>query len=217
MPQLFHPRANTIARVVVVCVLVSPFVALGVHAAFMYSPYFTDQGNTPIQPVPFSHKHHVLEDGIDCRFCHTGVETSMRAGVPPTHTCMECHSQLYTHQKMLEPVRASFAGDTPLRWQQVNRLPDYVYFDHAVHVKDGVGCTTCHGEVEEMPLMRQAKPLTMHWCIDCHRAPGPNLRPPDEIFATHWRPHNNKEESRLLMDHYGVKTTHLTDCSTCHR
>jgi hypothetical protein len=183
----------------------------------MNSPAFTGQGNVPQQPVPFSHKHHVEELGLDCRYCHSAVETSARAGVPPTHVCMACHSQIWTKAPMLAPVRASYRTATPLSWQQVNRLPDYVYFDHAVHVRNGVGCTTCHGPVERMALMRQAEPLTMDWCVSCHRDPGPYLRKPSEIFAAGWVPHGSKAEIRKRIAHYMIKTTHLTDCSTCHR
>lgn len=217
MSQVFRPRANTIARLVLCSIAAAPFVILLVHIVLMNTPHFTDQGNMPMQPVPFSHKHHVLEDGIDCRYCHSTVEVSARADVPPTHVCMECHSQLFTHAPLLAPVRASYATGQPLHWQQVNRLPGYVYFDHAVHVKNGIGCTTCHGEVEQMPLMRQAKPLTMGWCKSCHENPGPNLRPPSQIFATEWWPSHNRQQIERLIAHYGIDKSHLTDCSTCHR
>ncbi len=217
MAQLFRPRANTVARIVLLCVFALPFAALLIHVALMNSPYFTGQGNIPQQPVPFSHKHHVGELGLDCRFCHNSVQTSARAGVPPTHVCMGCHSQLFTHQKILAPVRASYRSGTPLHWQQVNRLPDYVYFDHAVHVNNGIGCTTCHGPVGQMPMMRQARSLTMGFCVACHRDPGRFVRKPSEVFATNWSPHNSQAEIRKLIAHYMIKTTHLTDCSTCHR
>lgn len=217
MPQLFRPRANTIARIILTSVLIAPLAIVGLHAALMNTPHFTGQENTPRQPVPFSHKHHVGELGLDCRFCHTAVETSARAGVPATHVCMECHSQLFTHQKMLGPVRVSYEAGKPIRWQQVNRLPDYVYFNHAVHVKDGIGCTTCHGPVGQMPLMRQARRMTMGFCIACHRDPGRFLRKPGEVFAVDWVPHNSKAEIKRLIDRYEIKTAHLTDCSTCHR
>ena len=217
MSQLFHPRANTIARVVLVCILASPFFALAVHAALMNTPHFTNQGATPQQPVPFSHKHHVGELGLDCRYCHTAVETSSRAGVPATHICMSCHAHLYTHARMLAPVRASFRTGKPLHWQQVNRLPDYVYFNHAVHVRDGIGCTTCHGDVAQMPLVRQARRMTMGFCLNCHRNPGKFIRRPGRIFMTGWTQTNSPAEIRKLISRYMIKTAHLTDCSTCHR
>jgi hypothetical protein len=130
---------------------------------------------------------------------------------------MECHSQLFKHQGILAPVRASYRTGAPIRWQQVNRLPDYVYFDHAVHVKNGIGCTTCHGPVGEMPMMRQARRLTMGFCISCHRNPGPFLRKPSEVFAVNWAPHDDPAEIKELIARYMIRPTHLTDCSTCHR
>ena len=151
------------------------------------SEYVTGRSITYDQPVPFSHAHHVGGLGLDCRYCHTGVETSAVAGIPPTHTCMTCHSQLYTQTAMLAPVRESLADGQPIHWNKVNRLPDYVYFDHSIHVAKGVGCTTCHGDVATMPLMRQAAPLTMGWCLDCHRDPAPNLRPAAAVFDPDWK------------------------------
>lgn len=218
MAQLFRPAANTISRVVLITLLVGPFVAIGFAYAAMRSPYVTSEAFTLKQPVPFSHEHHVGTLGIDCRYCHTSVEKSRFAGIPPTETCMTCHSQLYTSSEMLAPVRTSLAEKRPIRWQRVNSLPDYVYFDHSIHVAKGVGCTTCHGEVETMPLMRKAAPLTMAWCITCHRDPVPHLRPPNEIFATHWRPPKDQmEQGRRLLAEYHIETEHLTDCSKCHR
>ena len=137
----------------------------------MRSSYITDQSVTIEQPVPFSHEHHVNGLGVDCRYCHSAVEKSAMAGIPPTHTCMTCHSELYTQAEMLAPVRKSLADRTPIRWNKVHRLPDYVYFDHSIHIAKGVGCTTCHGDVQHMPLMRQAAPLTMGWCLECTAIP----------------------------------------------
>jgi hypothetical protein len=168
--------------------------------------------------VPFSHEHHVGGLGIDCRYCHTSVETSAFAGLPPTRTCMTCHSQLYTNAAMLAPVRQSLAEGKPIRWVRVNALPDYVYFDHSVHVANGIGCTTCHGRVQEMPLMRQAAPLTMGWCLNCHRDPKPYLRPRDEVFSVSWKPPKDQlEQAKKLLVEYHIKTQHLDDCSRCHR
>ncbi|MGH6683683.1 MAG: cytochrome c3 family protein [Pseudolabrys sp.] len=218
MPQLFRPSANTIARVVLVGILVVPFFLIGLAYAVMRSPYTTGQNITLNQPVPFSHKHHVGEEGIDCRYCHTSVENSPFAGLPPTTTCMTCHSQLFTNAPMLAPVRASLAQHKPIHWQRVHRLPAYVYFDHSIHIAKGVGCTTCHGQVETMPLMRQEAPLTMGWCLDCHRNPVPNLRPRSQIFSTTWTPPADQiEQWRKLLVQYHIDTAHLTDCSRCHR
>src|ERR1700691_4357682 len=155
MAQIFRPYADSVAVWVLVSILVGPFVAIALAYWTMRSNYITDQTITLNQPVPFSHKHHVGDFGLDCRYCHTGVETSRVAGVPPTHVCMTCHSQLYTTSEMPAPVRPSLADNRPIRWNKVNRLPAYVYFDHSIHVAKGVGCTTCHGPVGTMPLMRQ--------------------------------------------------------------
>lgn len=217
MAQLFSPRADTIARVVLVSILLLPAGALALHLLLMNSPYITDVGNTPAQPIPFSHKHHVTEDGIDCRYCHFNVERSATAGVPPTSVCMSCHAHLWNKAAMLEPVRASYASGEPIRWRQVNRLPGYVYFDHSVHIAKGIGCTTCHGLIGEMPLTRQAAPLTMGWCLACHRNPGRYVREPSQIFATQWVPDDDPAKIRRLVSHYLISTKHLTDCSTCHR
>ncbi len=218
MPQLFPPAADTIARVFLVAILVVPILIIAAAYALTQSPYVTGQSITLGQPVPFSHKHHVGEVGLDCRYCHTGVETSAFAGMPPTTTCMTCHSQLFANAEMLAPVRQSLADNKPLHWARVHRLPDYVYFDHSIHVAKGVGCTTCHGQVETMPLMRQETPLTMGWCLDCHRNPAPNLRPRNQIFSTQWTPPEDQlEQGKRLLTEYHIKTEHLADCSRCHR
>jgi hypothetical protein len=218
MAQLFRPSADTFARVILVSILVLPFLAIGGAYALMRSPYITGQSITLNQPVPFSHAHHVGEVGLDCRYCHTSVETSAFAGMPPTTTCMTCHSRLFTNAEMLAPVRQSLAEGKPIRWTRVHRLPDYVYFDHSIHVAKGVGCSTCHGNVAAMPLMRQVAPLTMAWCLDCHRNPAPNLRPLDRIFDTQWTPPKDQDDQgKRLLVAYHIDTAHLTDCSRCHR
>ena len=218
MPQIFRPYADTVARVVLVAILVMPFAAIALAYFVMRSEYITDRSITLHQPVPFSHEHHVSGLGLDCRYCHTGVETSAVAGVPPTHTCMTCHSQLFTQSSMLAPVRLSLAEQRPIHWNKVNRLPQYVYFDHSIHIAKGVGCTTCHGPVGRMPLMRQAAPLTMGWCLDCHRNPAPNLRQADAIFAADWHPPPDQlQQGRKLLAQYMIDNKHLTDCSVCHR
>jgi hypothetical protein len=218
MPQLFRPVADSIARVILFAILLTPFIAAGVGYALTNSQYVTGRTITHGQPVPFSHAHHDGELGIDCRYCHTSVEKAAFAGMPPTKTCMTCHSQLYTNAAMLAPVRQSLAEKKPIHWTRVNRLPDYVYFDHSVHIKNGIGCTTCHGPVNEMPLMRQAAPLTMGWCLSCHRNPKPYLRPRDQVFSTSWKPPKDQaEKARRLLVEYHINTEHLTDCSRCHR
>jgi hypothetical protein len=218
MPQIFRPGADTIARLVLVAIPVVPLATIALLYAVSASPYVTNRSVTRDQPIPFSHEHHAGQLGIDCRYCHSGVETSPVAGVPPTHTCMTCHSQLWTQAEMLAPVRQSLADQRPIRWQRVHRLPDYVYFDHSIHVAKGVGCSTCHGPVTEMKLMRQAEPLTMGWCLDCHRDPAAALRPQGAIFDMHWTPPKDQPaRGRQLMADYHIDAAHLTDCSVCHR
>jgi hypothetical protein len=217
MPQLFPPYADTIARFVLVAIVVMPFPAIGVAYWVSASEYVTGQSLTYDQPIPFSHVHHVGGLGLDCRYCHTGVETSAVADIPPTHTCMTCHSQLYTQTAMLATVRASLADGQPIHWNKVNKLPDYVYFDHSIHIAKGVGCTTCHGDVAHMPLMRQAAPLTMGWCLDCHRDPAPYLRPVTAVFDPDWKFPDDQAQLGLTLAHQAIDNKHLTDCSVCHR
>jgi hypothetical protein len=218
MPQIFRPYADSVARATLVTLLIGPFAAIGIAYWTMRSNYITDQTITLSQPVPFSHAHHVGGLGLDCRYCHSGVEKSAIAGIPPTHTCMTCHSQLYTQTEMLAPVRTSLAENKPIRWNKVNKLPDYVYFDHSIHIAKGVGCTTCHGPVDRMPLVRQAAPLTMGWCLNCHRDPAQYLRPATAVFDTDWQaPANQREQGRKLAAANHIDNPHLTDCSVCHR
>jgi len=171
------------------------------------------------QPVPFSHQHHVRDDGIDCRYCHTSVETSAFAGIPPLATCMTCHSQLFTDAPPLAPLVRAYSGADALAWNRVHDLPDFVYFDHSIHVAKGVGCSTCHGDVGRMPLTRRVASLYMQWCLDCHRAPERYLRPREAIFDVQWRPPSDQDARGAgLAKLYGLRTTReLTDCSTCHR
>jgi hypothetical protein len=170
------------------------------------------------QPVPFSHKHHVGQLGIDCRYCHNGVETSSSAGLPATEVCMTCHSQLFTNANMLAPVRASLASGKPIEWQRVNSVPDFVFFNHAIHVNKGVACETCHGEIDEMPLTRRAHTLSMEWCLGCHRNPQPNLRPPQDVFLMHWQPPADIDEiRRQLVGMLDIHPETMTDCYVCHR
>jgi hypothetical protein len=216
--QVFRPAANTIALLVMATLGAAPILLVGIGYSLMKSSYVTDQSVTREQPVPFSHAHHVGGLGLDCRYCHTSVTTSRFAGVPPTETCMTCHSQLWTNAPMLAPVRESLATNKPIHWQRVHVLPDYVYFDHSIHIAKGVGCSTCHGAVDRMPLMRQTAPLTMGWCLECHRHPETAIRPRDKIFDMKWTPPNDQiAEGRRLMSEYHVDPAHLTDCSKCHR
>jgi hypothetical protein len=218
MAQLFRPGADSIAVIVIVLLFVVPTGAVALAYLMWRSPYATNQDLTRAQPVPFSHAHHVGDLGLDCRLCHKGVETAAFADLPPTHLCMTCHSQIWTNAEMPAPVRQSLANGEPLHWQRVNRLPDYVFFDHSIHIAKGVGCSTCHGPVQDMALMRQQEPLTMSWCLDCHRQPERYLRSKDQVFNMAWTPSPDQEElGRRLMQAYTINPDHLTDCSTCHR
>jgi hypothetical protein len=169
------------------------------------------------QPVPFSHQHHVAGLGIDCRFCHTSVEVSASAGLPPTYTCMTCHSQIWTNAAILAPVRESLADGKPIEWHRVTSLPDYVYFNHSIHIAKGVGCESCHGEVDRMALTYKAKTLTMQFCLNCHRDPGPHLRPKAALYDTEWQRTADTPSPGALMAEYHVPDRNLTDCSLCHR
>lgn len=218
MPQLFRARANGIARLLVWGAPVLVLAVLAVSVMLPRSDFATGSGRALAQPVPFSHQHHVDGLGLDCRYCHDAVETSAFAGLPATEVCMTCHSQLWTEAEALAPVRASLASGEPLRWQRVNSLPDFTYFNHAIHVDKGVGCVTCHGPVEAMPLTWQVKPLTMGWCLECHRDPAPNLRPPDAVFRTDWTPPDDIHAVRAaLMQELDIDPETMTDCYVCHR
>jgi cytochrome c7-like protein len=219
MAQIFHRSTNFIARFSVLSVVFLIGLALIVVFTAARSPYYTNQDIVRSQPIQFSHKHHVGDDGIDCRYCHTGVENSAVAGIPPTKTCMNCHSVLFNNSAYLEMVRESYRTDKSLEWVRVHRLPDYVYFNHSIHINKGVGCSTCHGPVNQMPLIFQANSLLMQWCLDCHRNPEQVLRPKDQIFNMDWKaPQNQTELGAKLRTAYSIRTTaELTSCSTCHR
>jgi hypothetical protein len=219
MAQIFHRSANFLARFSLLGVAILAGVALTAVLVVARSPYITNQNVTRDQPIQFSHKHHAGDDGIDCRYCHTSVETSAYAGIPPTKTCMNCHSVLFNNVGYLEPVRESYRTDESIHWVKVHRLADYVYFNHSIHVNKGIGCSTCHGTVNQMPLMFQASPLTMEWCLNCHRNPEKNLRPKDQVFNMDWKAPANQDEigHRLAIENKVRTTVELTSCSTCHR
>ncbi len=219
MAQTFHRSTNTIARFSIFGAVFLIAGAGWVFAKLDRSPYNTRQGVVLAQPVPFSHDHHVGQIGIDCRYCHVSVETSAVASVPSPSVCMNCHKEIWKDSPMLEPVRTAFAKGRPIAWTKVHDLPDYVYFDHSIHVAKGVGCTTCHGQVDKMPLMYQAATLQMEWCLSCHRNPEKFLRPKSEVFSVSWTPPANQEElgKQLMRDHKVLDARHLMSCSTCHR
>jgi hypothetical protein len=216
MAQIFQPQL----RLVIQLVLVALLLALTVLAVIWRLNMEPRPGIEMAveQVVPFSHKHHVGDDGLDCRYCHTTVETSRFAGIPATSTCLTCHSQLFRDAPVLAPVFASLRDDRPLAWTRVHQLPDFVYFDHSIHVAKGVGCTTCHGPVERMPLTWRVAPLTMQWCLECHRAPEKFVRPRERVFDTTWQPGEDQvAQGKKLVDAYHIRTGQLTDCSVCHR
>lgn len=219
MPQLFGPASNTIAKVSIAVVV----ILLGTTLAVAY---VMDRGNwmtyvrvAPEQPIPFSHKHHVKDDGIDCRYCHTSVETSHFAGLPATETCMTCHSQIWSNATLTQPIRDSWATGRSIEWRRVHDLPDFVYFNHSIHVSKGIGCSTCHGHVDEMPLTYKVNNLYMSWCVNCHRQPENYIRPKSEVFNIDYEyPANQLALGRKLVSEYHVQNSRaLTDCFTCHR
>jgi hypothetical protein len=217
--QVFHPSANTLSRLTIygsVVMLLGPVV---LTYLVLRSPYQTKVGVIQPQPVPFSHEHHVRGLGIDCRYCHTTVETSAFAGLPPTHTCMTCHSQIWTTAEILEPVRTSLAQKTPLVWTRIHNIPDFVYFNHSIHVNKGVGCSSCHGRVDQMPILWKAEPMTMEWCINCHRSPELHLREQSEIYNMAYAPSERQqlEVGRELVKRNHIEVDRLINCSVCHR
>jgi hypothetical protein len=216
MAQIFHPSTNTLSKVTL-------FGAVFIAGGFLWlimsldrSAIVTRKDVVFEQPVPFSHDHHVGEIGIDCRYCHTSVEKSSFAGIPPTSTCMNCHKVLFSDSPLLAPVRDSFASGQPIHWRRVYDLPDFVYFNHSVHLAKGIGCTSCHGPIDKMPLTRKAVTLKMEFCLSCHRDPARQLRPRREVFNVDWDPSSLSDDQRAeLVREYDVQS--LTSCSTCHR
>ena len=230
--QIFHRSTNTISRATIYGAVFLVAVLLWAVLELQRSPYITYAKVARPQPVPFSHQHHVGGLGIDCRYCHTSVENSSFAGIPPTKTCMNCHSQIWLGAPLLEPVRESFRTGKSLVWTRANDLPDFVYFDHSIHINKGVGCNTCHGPVDQMPLMYQQESLQMEWCLDCHRNAQNHLRPRDQVFNMRYQPptgaapvvfdgHSYNDQAELgtaLIKKYNLRSVQdITNCSTCHR
>jgi hypothetical protein len=214
--QIFHHSTNTLAKVSIFGALFAAAGGLWLVLEVNRSSYVTQAGVARIQPVQFSHQHHVGGMGLDCRYCHTSVETAAVAGIPPTQTCMNCHSQIWSTSPELEPVRESFRSGKSLEWIRVHDLPEFAYFNHSAHVNKGMGCTTCHGRIDRMPLVWQEASLQMEWCLACHRAPEKFVRPQAEVFnAAYEPPANQLELGRKLVQEYGLKPR--TSCSTCHR
>jgi len=219
MAQVFHRAANNVAKISIVMAVVLAGVAGFVYTQITRSSYLTGRYVEKQQPVQFSHKHHVGDDGIDCRYCHTAVETSSSAGIPPTQTCMNCHTEIWSDSPYLEPVRASFRENKPIEWERVHDLPEYAYFNHSIHIAKGVGCSTCHGQIDNMPAVYQENTLQMEWCLQCHREPEKFIRPKAEIYNMQWQDGDLTAEERLnLKADYKIRSKEmLTSCSTCHR
>jgi len=219
MSLLFKPWTNTAFRVALVALALA--LGGGVIAGpmlYVRSPLYTQQQDPIDQPVQFDHRHHVGDEGIDCRYCHFTVEKGPFAGIPPTSVCLNCHSQVWNKSPKLAPVRESFFADRPIVWNKVNKLPHFVYFNHSIHVAKGVGCVTCHSRIDQMAAVEKWAPLTMGWCLDCHREPERFLRPREEVVSMTWKAGGDKEQFALgarLKQEYDVHTR--TNCTTCHR
>jgi hypothetical protein len=247
MPQIFKPSANSLAKVSLISIALLPWAVGGALVLASRSPMNTMVNVAISQPVMFSHKHHALELGIDCRYCHVSVEKSSVAGIPPTETCMSCHSQIWVNSPLLEPVRQSFETNTPIVWAKVNNVPDFVFFSHDIHIARGISCNHCHGPVQDMDLTWKGNAFQMAWCLECHRAPEKYLyesdgttSPRQQVFELYWKMQAKEEltarelslsrgreqysgrkedveEGRRLVKEYGVQVQQLADCWICHR
>lgn len=216
MAQIFHRSSNSLAKVSIVTAALTVCGITWAAYKINAGSFITGVDVVREQPVPFSHKHHAGDDGIDCRYCHTSVETSGFAGLPGTDTCMGCHAQIWTNADVLEPVRESFRTGKSIEWTRVHDLPDFVYFDHSIHIHKGIGCSTCHGRVDQMPMMYKVNTLYMQWCVECHRDPAQHVRPRDQVFNMAYQyPQDQKALGARLVQEYKIQS--LTDCVTCHR
>lgn len=240
MAQIFRPSSNTVAKVLLIGAALTPLTLMVTLSQFTRSPYVTKVGVPYEQPVPFSHEHHVNELGIDCRYCHTSVEKASNAGYPSTHTCMSCHSQIWTNSPLLEPVRESYEKNVPLKWTVLNKVPDFVYFNHSIHINRGISCNNCHGPIQAMQIAYKGQPFQMKWCLECHRNPekyvneqqfvwqlyrniqtDPKNLTPEELSLRQGKQYQRNEaelaKGRELVEKYHIKTESLTDCYICHR
>ncbi|MDE0099724.1 MAG: cytochrome c3 family protein [Truepera sp.] len=217
MPQYFPPIANALAKWTVIGGLI--FTILLITTLTVFARTTNNRVRVPVaQPIGFQHSLHAGELGLDCRYCHTSVEVSATASVPSTETCMTCHSQIRVGAPALQPVVASWEGEIPIRWNRVHDLADFVFFNHSAHINNGVGCSSCHGRVDEMDGIWKAKPMTMGWCLDCHRNPERFVRPRSEVFNMAYEPPANQRElGTELVETYHIDTDKLPQCSTCHR
>ena len=216
MSALFKPKANAIFKAVLILLVAGGAGTVGALMLYPRIPFGTGQQEQVSQPVQFDHRHHVVDDLIDCKYCHQTVDRAPSAGIPPTGVCLNCHSQVWNKSRLLDVVRASWFTGQPIPWVRVHQLPGFVYFNHAAHVNKGVGCVECHGRVDQMPVIEQIAPLTMGWCLDCHRDPYPRLRPPEEVTSMTWKPDGDPVAlgKELARKNDGKPRT---DCYTCHR
>jgi cytochrome c7-like protein len=216
MPQVFSKAGTLAVKLASIAIAIALLCVVAVAEWAMSGS--VDVSARPAQPIPFSHKHHAGDDAIDCRYCHAAVEKAAFAGMPSTRVCLTCHSQLFRDAPVLAPLHKSAQTGSPIAWTRVYKLPGFVYFDHSVHVNHGVGCIECHGRVDEMPITRRETPLTMEWCLDCHRNPEPRLRPREHVFAMVETRSVRASDTPDLMRAYRIESTRrLIDCSTCHR
>jgi hypothetical protein len=216
MSALFSPRSNGIFRLVIALLVAGAAGTVGALMVYQRIPAGTGQAEQVGQPVQFDHRHHVKDDLIDCRYCHSSVDRAATAGLPTTELCLNCHAQVWNKSPLLDLVRASWFSNQPISWVRVHRMPDFVYFNHAIHVNKGVGCVECHGRVDLMPAIEQVEPLTMGWCLDCHRDPYSRLRPLEEITNMTWKPDGDPVAlGRELAKKYDVEPR--TSCYACHR
>jgi len=213
----FSAKANDFTRWFLIFLTVALLATAAFATVYHHVPLFTQVGKQTVQPLPFSHQHHVQGLGLDCRYCHTSVEKSASAGYPDTATCYGCHSQIWTQAAMLQPVRDSAQHNKPLTWFRVNQLPDYVYFNHSIHIAKGIGCVSCHGEVSRMAVVVPHRTFLMRDCLSCHEAPEKYVRPREEIFNEKWVAENQQEVGERLVHEYGIQSPLLTNCSVCHR
>ena len=215
MAQIFPAWWNRLPLALAALGVLVPTVAVA-GVWYYFSPWYTDVGYRPVQPVPYSHRLHVGELGLDCRYCHASVETSAVANIPPTQVCMNCHRLVKKDSPALAPIRDSAASGRPMRWIRVHKLPDYAYFTHNAHIAAGIGCVSCHGRIDEMDVVTQMKPLSMGWCLDCHRNPGPNRRPVSEVTNMRWTPPRDGAALAAQLDRERPVNP-PTECSGCHR
>lgn len=216
MPQIFHRSSNVVAKMTIISAVALVVLFASGATLYFWSPYVTGQGENIAQPVQFTHEHHVAGLGIDCRYCHWSVETSSFAGIPPTKVCMGCHTQLWSEEEILEPIRTSWSSGVPIKWRRVHNLADFAYFNHAIHIAKGIGCAECHGRVDQMPLMYQASTLHMRWCLECHSQPEKFVRPREEVFnSAYEHPPNQEELGRKLVEEYHIQSK--MSCNNCHR